>query len=459
MSISKNVGAIHSILKMLLLKSTGAMGQVLEEKFHHSGQNAPEETILRTTLDSLEDSIQFFEHYNLTYLGPVDGHNITDILQVMEEAKTFESPVIIHLMTKKGQGMQEAVDNPISYHGAKPFSKDTGKFLPSCPIKPTFPKVFGDQLLKMAAQDDEITVITPAMSAGSCLDKLMHLYPHRCFDVGIAESHAVTFAGGLAKNQKRKVIVSIYSTFLQRALDNLFHDICLQHIPVVFAIDRAGISGPDGPTHHGIYDISFLNSMPNMIICQPRNGQVLRSLLKACFSWQKPVAIRYPNQVTTDDNLIEESETLLGKSQVLRNGYDFLIIALGHLNEVALKVSDKLEDYNITATVLDPIFIKPLDIDMLELLLKSHTYIITLEEHSLQAGLGSIINNYLMKTNNNTKTQVLNIGIEESFIEHGSYSKIMEKIGLTTDKITCRILNHFHIAQAAQQSTLTEINF
>jgi 1-deoxy-D-xylulose-5-phosphate synthase len=270
--------------------------------------------------------------------------------------------------------------------------------------------------------------ITPAMSAGSCLDEFMKKFPDRCLDVGIAESHAVTFSGGIAFGGKMKVITSIYATFLQRAFDNVFHDICLQELPVVFAIDRAGISGPDGSTHHGIYDISFLNAMPNMVITQPRNGQLLKELMESAFSWKRPTAIRYPNLPIEDsENPLQERE--LGKGEILVEGKDLLFIALGHMNAVALKTRDLLFDqHGIEATVLDPIFIKPLDADLLCRLLLNHQKIITIEEHSAASGLGSIINNFLMKQGF-SNVQVLNLGIPETFVEHGSHQEILNELG------------------------------
>lgn len=343
--------------------------------------------------------------------------------------------------------MDEAIKNPVSYHGAKPFNPDTGKFLPSSSTKPTFPKIFGSHLLKMADNDPSLVAVTPAMSAGSCLDDFMKKFPERCLDVGIAESHAITFAGGIAYGKKMKVVASLYATFLQRGFDNLFHDICLQELPVVFAIDRAGISGPDGSTHHGIYDISFLNSMPNMVISQPRNGQVLKELLESSFSWSRPAAIRYPNMATE-----EGSQTLqfreLGKAEVLAEGSDVLILALGHMNQTALQVRESLHAYGIQATVVDPVFVKPLDSELLCKLLVNHTKLITIEEHSVISGLGSIVNHFLM-TNGYSNIQVMNFGIPETFVEHGSHSELMQELGLSPEKIVEKITKTLLIKSAA----------
>lgn len=443
MSISKNVGAITHILSRMLSNPTTSRiyqevdnliskipgcGSLLSKQGHK----------ITESLKNLVSPAAFFEQYGLCYMGPIDGHDIKKVIDTLEGAKKSQWPVIIHVLTKKGQGMVAAVNNPISYHGAKPFNRDTGKFLPAEVTLPTFPKIFGSHLLKMAENDPSIVAVTPAMTAGSCLDAFINKFPERCLDVGIAESHAVTFCGGLAYGGRMKVVSSIYSTFLQRALDNLFHDVCLQQLPVVFAIDRAGISGPDGSTHHGIYDIAFLNAMPNMVITQPRNGHVLKELLESAFSWGKPTAIRYPNMTTEEPDLPLQSRHL-GKGEILREGQDILIIALGHMCNTGATVCDLLEAEGISATLLDPVFVKPLDKDLLRYLLATHRRVVTIEEHSCHSGLGAIINHFLM-TNGYQNIDVLNFGIPETFIEHGSHQQLMDAIGLTADKIASRIL-------------------
>lgn len=447
MSISKNVGAITHILSRLLsnpftnkiyqeldslVYKIPSLGPILSEKGHKFTES----------LKNLVSPAAYFEQYGLSYIGPIDGHDIRKVTEVLEGVKDSAWPVLVHVLTRKGEGMDEAIKNPVSYHGARPFSKDTGKFLPSPTVQPTFPKIFGAHILHMAEKDPSMVAITPAMSAGSCLDDFMKKFPDRCMDVGIAESHSVTFSGGLAYGGKMKVIVSIYATFLQRALDNVFHDICLQELPVIFAIDRAGISGPDGSTHHGIYDISFLNAMPNMVITQPRNGQLLKELMESAFLWKRPAAIRYPNLVTEDaQGPLKERE--LGKGEILADGDDLLIIALGHMNQTALKVRELLQMEGIEATVMDPIFVKPLDSELICRLLLTHQKIVTIEEHSVQAGMGSILNNFLMR-NGYSNVQVLNLGIPETFLEHGSHQNILSEIGLTPEKILKQITSHFN---------------
>lgn len=446
MSISENVGAITQILSRFLSNpTTNKIYQELDtivSKIPSYGKTlAKQGQKLTESLKNLVSPAAFFEQYGLSYIGPIDGHDIQKLIEVFEGIKDSARPVIIHVLTKKGQGMTEAINNPVSYHGAKPFSLSTGKFLPATSAQSSFPKVFGTHLLKMAESDPSLIAITPAMSAGSCLDDFMKKFPDRCLDVGIAESHSVTFAGGLAWGKKMKVVVSIYATFLQRAFDNLFHDVCLQELPVVFAIDRAGISGPDGSTHHGIYDISFLNAMPNMVISQPRNGHVLKELLESSFSYGRPTAIRYPNMATEDstESLVHRP---LGKGEVLVEGQDILIIALGAMNDMALKIVTKLREAGFNPTLFDPIFIKPLDTWFLSELLTTHHFVATIEEHSVICGMGSIINNFLM-TNGYSNIQMMNFGIPETYLEQGSHTEIMNEIGLNPEKITERILTQY----------------
>lgn len=447
MSISENVGAITNILSRLLnsprsnkitrelehlVAKIPAYGTTLAKKGHR----------LAETIKNLVSPAPFFDEYGLSYIGPIDGHNLRQLINVLEALKALDRPAIVHILTKKGQGMSQAMKNPITYHGAKPFNLETGKFLPATSQRPTFPKIFGKHLLAMAEKDESIVAVTPAMLAGSCLDAFVQKYPKRCLDVGIAEGHCVTFSGGLASSGKHKVVCSIYASFLQRAFDNVFHDVCLQELPVVFAVDRGGISGPDGSTHHGIYDISFLNCMPNMIIAQPRDGQLLAELLTSAFSWNQPTAIRYPN-METDDIHEPLQERPLGKGEILAHGEEILIIALGHMCQTALQVRQLLEKEGLSATVVDPIFVKPLDRKLLLELLPNHHRIITLEEHSLSGGLGAIINNFLVQENRHHLHQVWNFGIPNRFVGHGSYKDLIQELQLTPSQIVDRLRAEF----------------
>ena len=446
MSISNNVGAITHILgkiigSPLINKLRAENGEKSYLPHMNRGRQVNE-----TQTGPVDSPAAFFEQYGLHYVGPIDGHDIKKLVQKLSSLKKEPKPCLIHVVTSKGKGMPAALSNPITHHGAKPFNPDSGKFLPNPTAKPTFPKVFGHHILKMATEDPQVMAVTPAMSHGSCLDSFKEAFPDRCIDVGIAESHSVTYCGGIAKEGGLKVVASIYATFLQRAFDNLFHDVCLQSSPVVFAIDRAGLSPADGSTHHGIYDISFLKSMPNMVVCQPRNGRVLKELMNSAFSWNLPTAIRYPNMITEEeDALLEERE--LGKGDVLIEGQGLLILGLGHMNSEALKVHQMLQEKGIESTVFDPVFVKPLDEKKLHELLKTHSMVLTLEEHSLQGGLGNSVNQFLMQ-NNLGNIQVLNKGIPDLYLQQGSRSDLLKEVRLQPLQIVEDVIEAFSLKPA-----------
>ncbi len=446
MSISQNVGNIKSILSRLLSNplSNRVYQEIQELLAKVPGYGSKLEKLGQKFTESMKNLVSpatFFEEFNLSYVGPIDGHDTPKLIDTLESLKDTTRPVLLHVMTVKGKGMPIAIANPTPYHGVRPFDLCSGKILPSPSIKPTFPKIFGRHILKMADRDANVVCITPAMPAGSCLDDFMQKYPDRCLDVGIAEGHALTFAGGIAHGRKKKVVVSIYATFLQRAFDNLFQDICMQELPVVFALDRAFISGPDGSTHHGIYDISFLNAMPNMIISQPRDGHVLKELLESSFDWNKPAAIRYPN-LETDEPDLPLNKRIPGKGEILASGKDLLLIALGHTCQTALKVRELLLSKGIQATVLDPVFIKPLDAELIQELLATHRYAATIEEHALNGGMGMIFNHFLIK-NGIRDIEVLNFGVPDLWVQFGSNTEIMRELGLDAESIATRILQEF----------------
>jgi 1-deoxy-D-xylulose-5-phosphate synthase len=453
MSISQNVGAITHILSRMInnprtskiqhdLKSFLSKIPSYGEMFAEQGNKVAE------SIKNLVSPAAFFEQYGLSYIGPIDGHDIKQLVETFEAVKNSEWPVIIHTLTNKGQGVEIAVKNPTIWHGAKPFDVDTYKFLPSSATKPTFPKIFGKHLIKMAETDPDIVVVTPAMTAGSSIDDFREKYPDQCIDVGMAEGFSLTFAGGIGYKEKKKVFASIYSTFLQRALDNLFHDICLQEIPVVLTIDRAGIAGGDGATHNGIYDISFLNAMPNMVITQPRNGHILKELMSSAHSWRRPTAIRYPNLSTDEESDVIEYRKL-GQGELAAEGNDILLIGLGHMVYTALEVRDLLKEKGISACVVDPIFIKPLDSELLNPLMSAHSRLVTIEEHSVSCGLGSIINNYVVQQKHR-HLQILNCGIPETFVEHGDHSSLIKELGLDAKSIAKRIDHHFSFSKQAK---------
>lgn len=443
MSISKNVGAITGILSRFF--NSPVANNIYEElteivsKIPGYGETlAKQGNKMKESLKNLVSTAPFFEQFGLSYVGPIDGHDIKKIIDTFEALKEVDHPTLVHVLTVKGQGMKNAINNPTPYHGAKPFNRITGEFHPPKSNHPTFPKVFGKHLLKMAEEDPHLVTITPAMPVGSCLDGFMKRYPDRCIDVGIAEGHSLAYAGGMGHGGKLKVVACVYSSFLQRAFDNIYHDVCVQRSPIVIAIDRAGLATGDGVTAQGLYDIAFLNCMPNMVITQPRNGHVLKELLESAFDWNCPTAIRYPNLSTTEENLPLEKRPL-GKGEVLAEGKDVTLIALGHMDKIACDTRTLLLEEGVEACVIDPVFIKPLDEALLlEKFQESHL-IVTIEEHALQGGLGSIINHFIMQKGL-SHLKVVNIGIPDTFIEHGSHRHLLEKFSITPEAIAKQVL-------------------
>lgn len=438
MSISKNVGAITNILSRFFNSPTAnniyeELTEIISKIPGYGETLAIQGNKMKESMKNLVSTAPFFEQFGFSYVGPIDGHDIKKLIDTFEALKDVEHPTIIHVLTVKGQGMKNAINNPTPYHGAKPFNRITGEFHPPKTSTTSFPKVFGKQLLKMAEEDPSIVAITPAMPVGSCLDVFMKRMPMRCIDVGIAEGHSLTYAGGMGHGGKLKVVACVYSSFLQRGFDNIYHDICVQNSPVVIAIDRAGLATGDGVTAQGIYDISYLNAMPGMVIVQPRNGQLLKDLMESAFEWQKPTAIRYPN-LSTDEGDGPIQKRALGKGEVLIEGSDVVIVSLGHMDQIALKAQTLLKEKGIEATVIDPVFLKPLDENLLKTHFKEAKMVVTIEEHALNGGMGSIINSFIMKENL-AHLRVKNFGIPDTLIEHGSHEALLEKYGLTAEKV------------------------
>ena len=443
MSISQNVGAITNILSRFLSNPTSNRIyheiELLLNKIPNIGRTlAKQGHRCKESLKNLVSTAPFFEQFGLSYVGPIDGHDLDKLVHTFYALKDVQKPTIVHVLTTKGKGMDTAIHNPTTYHGCKPFDKETGLFHVK-QGKSTFPQIFGNYLLALGNIHPHLVTITPAMSAGSCLDAFAEAFPERFIDVGIAEGHAVTYAGALAKDLSCKVVCSIYATFLQRAFDNLFHDVCLQRSPVIFAIDRAGISGPDGSTHHGIYDLSFLQTMPGMILCQPRDGHVLKELLESSLSWNAPTAIRYPNQVT-EEPILPMRFRLPGHGELLAQGKELLIIPLGHMCTLAFQLQKRLEQEGIFPTIFDPVFIKPLDEESLLKLCTTHSTIVTIEEHALQGGLTSAMLFFLQK-HHISPEHFLHFAIPDHFLEHGSYKEILQTAHLTEEHIFHEIMN------------------
>lgn len=443
MSIARNVGNVPGILTRLIHNPlTHRISQEFTnilEKIPGCGEFLKNQSLrMKEFIKQSFPLSPFFEEFGLEYVGPIDGHNLKQVIHTLTSLQSLNMPIILHVITEKGRGMLAAQNNPITYHGVKPFDIKTGKFLPSLGKQPTFSKIFGSYLLELAMANEEIVAVTPAMPVGSCITEFMEACPDRCIDVGIAEGHCLAFAAGIAKSQNKRVFCCIYSTFLQRAFDQLFQEICLQNLPVIFAIDRAGIAGGDGITHNGIYDLGFMRAMSNLVIAQPRNGQVLCELLRLALNAAHPIAIRYPNLPTREADRPFQSRKI-GKGEIILSGKEIVIIALGHKCDTALEIATILQGEGIQPTIIDPVFIQPLDEELLHSLFQTHSHIITLEEHHLSVGLGSAINDFARKAF--YPVTIYNFGIEHSIVHHGSHAQLTKSLGLDAESLATKILS------------------
>ncbi|MCK4352113.1 1-deoxy-D-xylulose-5-phosphate synthase [candidate division WOR-3 bacterium] len=455
MSISKNVGGLARYLNKIVMTPayTSLKGDVwdllgkLPRDLSYKARRAVKK--LKEGLKSFVVPTVFFEELGLGYIGPLDGHDLKILIENFKYAKKLKEPVLIHAITEKGRGYEPAVNNPSKFHGLGSFDKITGE-----PVKkgtlPTYSEVFGDTLIELAKNDKRIVAITAAMPDGTGLSKFKDAFPDRFFDVGIAEQHAVTFSAGLAL-QGLKPVCAIYSTFLQRGFDQVLHDVCLQKIPVVFAIDRAGIVGEDGPTHQGTFDLSYLNCIPDIVIGAPSDKNEFRSMLYTAVNYEKgPIAIRYPKgsvevrsgkwEVGSGVNQKSLSKIKIGKAKILREGRDGVILAIGSMVYPALEAAGELENEGLKIGVVDFRFIKPLDTELLNSL-KSKK-IITIEENTLSGGFGSAVLEFFNRQG--SKVNLLRIGLPDQFIEHGSRNLLLEKYGLVPSKIKQRVKEFLH---------------
>ena len=376
-----------------------------------------------------------FEELGFKYLGPIDGHNIIAMEKVFKNAKQYKKhPVLIHVVTRKGNGYPLAEKRPEKFHGVGPFIIKNGENLKENNER-SYSKVFGDKMLELAREDERILAITAAMRDGTGLYKFSETFKDRFFDVGIAEQHAVTFCAGLAVGGYKPVF-AVYSTFLQRAYDQLLHDVCLQNLPVVFAVDRAGIVGRDGETHQGIYDISYLRNLPNMTIMSPKSGKELEDMLELSISLDRPVAIRYPRG--NEEKIADKEELSFGKAEVLREGEDAVILAEGSMVKTAILVSRILEAKGINSTVVNIRFIKPLDSELLNRLYTLDAPIYTIEDNIVEGGLGSAILEYFH--GKNLKTNIEIFAHEKGIILQGDKSELLKQSGLDTESIAKKII-------------------
>ncbi|WII93402.1 1-deoxy-D-xylulose-5-phosphate synthase [Kingella negevensis] len=443
MSISPNVGALPKHLARHVMRDMRGVLHNIKNQSAKVLDKLPavkeiaekaEHTIKAMASESerVQQSLSLFEDFGFEYTGAVDGHNVEQLVAVLRELRSKKGPQLLHVITKKGQGYKLAENDPVKYHaiGKTPAATQDSGSLKTTP--PTYTEVFGQWLIDQATADEKLVAITPAMTEGSGLVAYEKQFPTRCFDVGIAEQHAVTFAAGLA-TQGAKPIVAIYSTFLQRAYDQLLHDVALQNLPVLFAVDRAGIVGADGPTHAGVYDYSFLRCVPNLVIAAPSDEQECRDLLTTCYALNQPTVVRYPRGIGRGMACSGSLKTVpVGKGIVRREGKKVALIAFGSMVHAALEVAEQLD-----ATVADMRFVKPIDEDLLVQLAQTHDYLVCVEENAVQGGAGSAVLEAL--ANRGSLKPTLLCGIPDVVTGHGDTAILLNDLGLSANALKTRI--------------------
>ena len=441
MSISENVGGVSKYLNNIRTRENyqnlkdSIYYPLLEKKY---GQ--PIIDFVRKTKNSIKQLVvpgMFFEDMGIKYLGPVDGHDIKALLTVIKEAKRCETSVLVHVITQKGRGFEPALRHPARFHGAEPFDIETG--LPTKKKdKSNYTDVFSTVMMKLGARNENVVAITAAMPDGTGLKRFHNVYPDRFFDVGIAEQHAVTFAAGLAVGGLIP-IVAVYSSFLQRAYDQILHDVCIQNLPVVFAIDRAGLVGSDGETHQGIFDLSYLSSIPNMHIMAPKNKWELSDMMKFAVASKVPIAVRYPRGEAYDGLKENRAPIVMGKSELIVKSNDpgVALFAIGSMVKTAGTVREILLKEGMDVTIVNARFAKPVDTDMIDELSKEHRLIVTMEENVASGGLGDRVLEYI--NNKKTDVDILQIAIPDEYVEHGNVDRLYEEVGIDAVTISNRI--------------------
>ena len=435
MSISKNIGGINEILTKLRSKKKYNKSNDKWKKRIKSIPIIGNKTA--TIVSKLKDAIKqliipgmYFEEIGFKYLGPIDGHNIEEIEEILSEAKELEEPILIHIITKKGKGYENAEQNPDKFHSTSSFDLKTG--LPIKEKQKDYSKVFGDKLVSMAKDNDKIVAITAAMKDGTGLKDFANIYPNRFFDVGIAEQHALTFASGLAK-EGMIPFVSIYSSFYQRGYDQVIHDICMQNLPVIMCVDRAGLVGNDGETHQGLYDLSFFKLIPNLTIMAPKDFIELEQMMDYAITLNKPVVIRYPRGSESKIKFTKHQKITLGKSEILNTGTEVSIITIGNMTSLGMEIVNELKKYNISCDLINTRFIKPLDTSTIKKSIIKTKLVITIEDNTIIGGLSSSIKELLVDSSINTK--IKSYAFPDNFIEHGSVQELREKYGITKENI------------------------
>jgi 1-deoxy-D-xylulose-5-phosphate synthase len=442
LSISRSVGALSRYLNRII--SAPAYNKIRKDvekvlmripRFGFRAYRAARK--LEEGLKNLLIPGMLFEEMGFRYFGPIDGHNISELIKVFKNTMDLNEPILIHAVTKKGKGYRFAEERPGDFHGTGPFHKETGEKIIKAEPK-SFTEAFGEKMLELAPKDERVLAITAAMQDGTGLDRFADLYPDRFFDVGISEEHAIGLASGLARGGF-KPVVCVYSTFLQRGYDQIIHDICLQGLPVVLCLDRAGIVGEDGPTHHGVFDIAYLRHIPNLIFMAPRDPEELSKMLDFALKQEGPVAIRYPkgyaSAISVKDNPIE-----LGKAEVTREGKDVAIISLGSMAPIAMEAAELLAKKKISALVADARFIKPLDSELIRRIANNIKNIVTIEEGVSEGGFGGAVLEFIERENLKG-VKVKRICLPDKFIEHGKRSELFLKYNLTPEAVCDVIVN------------------
>ncbi len=444
MSISENVGAMANYLGKIRTSQTyGKMKEELEELLNRISKTQRVSRVLKRTKDSVKQlfvSGMLFENFGLTYIGPIDGHNIERMKYAFELASQKENATIVHVVTKKGKGYAPAEKNPVKFHGIGVFDAKTGETTEEKEL--TYTDVFGTCLTGLAEQDAQICAVTAAMKSGTGLTGFAEQFPERFFDVGIAEEHAVTFAAGLAAGGYRPV-VAVYSTFLQRAYDQIIHDVCMEQLPVIFAVDRNGIVGSDGETHQGIFTNSYLGHIPGLTVMEPRDAKELKMMLAYAVSLEKPCAICYPRGKVQECGVEQHARVEQGKAELLcEDGMDCVLMAIGTMVETACRVKEKLSAEGISATVLNMRFVSPPDKETIVAYGKRAKLVVTLEENVKRGGFGEMVSDVLYECCSD-KPKHLSIALPDKFLQQGAVDELRENTGLDADSITERILETF----------------
>lgn len=440
MSITRNVGGMSSYLDHIrmaapytelkmgvtnALKKIPKVGDGMVDALHKT----------KSSIKQLVIPGMLFENMGLTYLGPVDGHDMRQLGKVLQEAKRKQGPILIHVLTEKGRGYEPAMRHPARFHGAAPYEIETG--LPKSNGNPSYTDIFSTVMRKFGDREPDVVAVSAAMVPGTGLKRFGNMFPERLFDVGIAEEHAVTFAAGLALGGLRPV-VAIYSSFLQRAVDQILHDVCMQNLPVVFAVDRAGLVGSDGETHHGCFDLSYLSMMPNMTVMAPKNKWELSDMLKFAIRQKSPVAIRYPRGEAYTGLEDYRAPIEMGKAEILEKGKEIAILAVGNMVRTAVQVTENLRNCGYEPTLVNMRFVKPLDMDLLEILREDHSLIVTMEENVKSGGFGEQVMTYYGSRLHSPAVRI--VAIEDKFVPHGSVEDLMHQQQMDSASVTERIL-------------------